>query len=60
MMKAQMYFGSPEDKENPLIETIENIGLAEQLSELQQHSSEMVFRKSQKLLQTFWTMDDEW
>jgi hypothetical protein len=60
MAKAQMFFGSQNDKENPLIDSIEQIGLADVLSDLQNHPSEMVFRKSQKLLQAFWVLDDEW
>lgn len=45
--------------ESPLLLQIEDMGLCERISEMQNHSSSSVYKKASKLLTTYWDIDDE-
>lgn len=50
---------SPDGDSNPLLVTMEDMGLTDQISEIQNHPSESVYKKASKILTDNWDIDDE-
>ena len=60
LKKTEIMFNTAQGNTNPVIDQVEQIGLADLLDELQSNKFDSVYRKSTKILSEFWEAEDVW